>query len=212
MGPGGQNTNNAKKPRRDPTVPQRYRGSSAVRGDSEEIDFSGLHLDTKTNIASQWDAFIDTKTTYTHFLNIKLKCTIGLPSTPLRFACATHRRSWTEHMGRARICHSRHESTCTQRQRFPSPNEGHHTANKQGTTCKAVEAISIAQHRRYTIWTPHMKLTQSDRAGMLNLNDTLYHTRPVHDTQLSLRMRQSNPSHGSSAARESWPSKASRRL
>ena len=29
-----------------------------VRGDSEEIDFSGLHLDTKTNIASQWDAFI----------------------------------------------------------------------------------------------------------------------------------------------------------
>ena len=95
---------------------------------------------------------------------------------------------------------------------FLLPNEGHHTANKQGTTCKAVEAISIAQHRRYTIWTPHMKLTQSDRAGMLNLNGTLYHTRPVHDTQPSSRMRQSNPSHGSSTARESWPSKASRRL
>ena len=34
-GPGGQNTNNAKKPRRDPTVPQRYRGSSAGRISSE---------------------------------------------------------------------------------------------------------------------------------------------------------------------------------
>ena len=85
VGLGGQNTNNAKKPRRDPTVPQRYRGSSAVRGDSEDIDFLGLHLDTKTNIASQWDAFIDTKTTYNHFLNIKLKCTIRLLSTATSF-------------------------------------------------------------------------------------------------------------------------------
>ena len=57
-----------------------------VRGVSEEIDFLGLHLDTKTHIASQWDGCIDSKTTYNHFLNIKLKGTIGLPSAPLRFA------------------------------------------------------------------------------------------------------------------------------
>ena len=59
-----------------------------LRGDSEEIDFLGLHLDTNTHIASQWDGFIDTKTFYNHFLNIKSKCTIGLPSAPLRFAWA----------------------------------------------------------------------------------------------------------------------------
>ena len=58
-----------------------------VSGVSEEIDFLGLHLDTKTHIASHWDGFVDTKTTYNQFLNLKLKCTIGLPSAPLRFAC-----------------------------------------------------------------------------------------------------------------------------
>ena len=45
---------------------------------------------------------------------------------------------------------------------------------------------------------------------MLNLNGTLYQSRPVNDTHLSLRMRQLNPSHGSSTARESWPSMATR--
>ena len=99
-------------------------GHNQLRGVRQEIDFSGLHLDTKTHIASQWDEFIDTKTTYNHFLNMKLKCTIGLPSTPLRFACATHRRSWTEHMGRARICHSRHESTCAHDKGFLLPTKG----------------------------------------------------------------------------------------
>ena len=59
-----------------------------LSGVSEEIDFLGLHLDTKTHTASQWDGFIDSKTTYNHFLNMKSKCTDGLPRAPLRFAWA----------------------------------------------------------------------------------------------------------------------------
>ena len=134
-----------------------------ISGDSEEIDFSGLHLDTKTHIASQWDGFIDTKTTYNHFLNMTLNGTIGLPSTPLRFACATHQRSWTEHMGRARICHSRHERTWAPGQRLPSPNKGHHTANKQG-----------AQHAK--LW----KRSRSHSTGGTRYMDSAHEIQPYH--------------------------------
>ena len=41
--------------------------SPMLRGDSEEIDFVGLHLYTKTHIPSQWHCFIDIKTNYNHF-------------------------------------------------------------------------------------------------------------------------------------------------
>ena len=102
--------------------------------------------------------------------------------------------------------HKPHDKDCL------LPSKGIKQLTSKAQHAKLWKRSPIAQHRRYTIWTPHMKFTQSDRAGMLNLNGTLYHTRPVHDTQLSLRMRQSNPSHGSSTAREDWPSMATRRL
>jgi hypothetical protein len=95
---------------------------------------------------------------------------------------------------------------------LPSFSKGHHTSNKDSIACKAADAVSITRPDSSHNGHRHVKETQSHQAGESNLNGTHYHPCPSQVDQLRLKKRQSDPSHGSSTAGESWPSMASRRL
>ena len=112
------------------------------------------------------------------------------PKNATSFRLPTHRRSWTEHTGRSRICHSSLEITCDQLASLPSFSERHHTLNKDSIACKATGAISITRPDSSDNGQRHVKETQSRQADSItNLNGTHYHRCPSQIAQLFLRMR-----------------------